>query len=83
MKPATSVRLRNAQLRRQSMMNKLELDIPPSGKGADWIADTAFQIIELLGKQADTYDANNPDDIITVADMIDVLATAHYALTFE
>lgn len=48
----------------------------PEGYRADWLRDSAFEIIEYLKMLAADFNEQFPDDRASIQDMLDILATA-------
>lgn len=65
---------RGAQLR-AAMVAQLAAGLDPTGYRVDFLHATAKQIIDVLCAAAETFNTEHPDDMISTADFLDVLAT--------
>jgi len=68
-------RLENAEKSRQEMTAALDAEQEPTGPRVEWIKENAQTFFDLMAMSADRYEIANPDDMITVNDVADVIAT--------
>ncbi len=73
-------RLQKAIALRAAMMKQLREGIAPSGYRADFLNETAREVIHLLCAAAEKFNAAHLDDVCTTADFLDCLATARHKI---
>ena len=60
---------------RELMRKDLENGKTPSGYRYEYLKDSAYKVINLLGKLAEDFDNEHPDDRYSAGDIADVVAT--------
>lgn len=61
---------------REKMKASIAKGEEPSGYRADWLRESALEIIRTLGSQAQKFNTTYSSDKISAQDMVDALATA-------
>lgn len=75
-----ALRLKRGTARRVAMAAALAQGRDPQGPRARWLEATSRRVLAVLEEQAVAFNAAQPDDLISVQDFGDALATALAAL---
>lgn len=62
--------------RRQTMLAATKAGIVPTGPRVEWLRASTSKIMHVLIEQAEKFNENNNDDLVSVQDMIDILNSA-------
>lgn len=71
----TDARLRRGLALRKAMHEALARGEDPQGYRPKWLKATSLLLVKFIGDQAEKFDAEHPDDRVSVADILDLLHT--------
>jgi hypothetical protein len=69
------IRLQRGIKRRRLMAEAIERGEPVSGTRVDWLVSTYLEILNTVGRCAEKFNSENPDDLISNDDFGDALLT--------
>jgi hypothetical protein len=76
-------RLENGIRKREQLVKDIEAGKDPENERTEWIADTALALLETLKERALQFDEKYLDDMISVRDFGDAIATLTGFLQLE
>jgi len=62
------------------MAKELAVGTNPTGPRAEWLRDTSRELNLTLQKCAEEFAKDNPDDLISIADMVDAIHTCFHQI---
>ena len=68
-------RLRRGLILRQAMHHQIERGEDPTGYRAEWLKATTRKVSQLLAEEAERFNKTYVNDMASVPDLLDVLAT--------
>jgi hypothetical protein len=69
-------RLRRGLILRQKMHNAIERGEDPDDYRARWMKETTGKLARFLAEEAERFNKQHVNDMASVADLLDILATA-------
>jgi len=75
-----NARIKNGNIRRARMAKELAVGTNPTGPRAEWLRDTSRELNLTLQKCAEEFAKDNPDDLISIADMVDAIHTCFHQI---
>lgn len=73
-------RLQTGARRRKTIGEQLQAGLEPRGPRVDWVQEGSQQVIELLVELGEEFNSVHDDDMVSLMDMLDILATARHRL---